>query len=74
MDCKILAEAEVGGCEYLLTYDQDFLRNLREKTYAIKMMTPTEFWQALNIQKGSKPAKIPYSKNQLSKETWWVWK
>lgn len=72
-DCRILAESELGGCLYLLTYDFDFLKQLKEKTKSIKMRTPVEFWDSLNISKGSKPIRAPHPTNPLSKQTWWIW-
>lgn len=47
IDCQILAEAELGGCEFFLTYDKRFLKNLRGRTHNIEMMTPSEFWERL---------------------------
>ena len=72
-DCQILAEAELGGCPYLLTYDSRFLSNLKGKTQKIRMLTPLEFWDSLNIPRGSQPRLKPHSTNPLSKETWWIW-
>lgn len=72
-DCKILAEAELGGSQILLTYDKIFLINLRGKTRGIKMSTPSEYWNNIGIPKGSRPVRAPYSTNPLSRETWWIW-
>ncbi len=72
-DCQILAEAELGGCEYLLTYDFKFLARLKDKTQKITMITPSEFWELLNIPHGSNPVRVPHHTNPLSKQTWWIW-
>lgn len=72
-DCKILAEAEIGGCDLILTYDQRFYKKLHNKTHNIKMIKPTDFWASLRIPKNSRLAREPHSTNPLSKETWWIW-
>jgi len=72
-DCKILAESEIGGCNLILTYDQDFYKKLHDKTHSIRMMKPSDFWDSLGIPQNSKPVIEPHSTNPLSKETWWKW-
>jgi predicted nucleic acid-binding protein len=72
-DCRILAESELGGCQYLLTYDQRFLNHLKSKTKTIKMITPFEYWNLLNVIKGVNPERIPTNSNPLSKQEWWRW-
>jgi predicted nucleic acid-binding protein len=72
-DCKILAESEIDGCNIILTYDQDFYKNLHDKTHSIKIMKPSDFWASLRIPHNSKPVTVPHPTNSLSKETWWIW-
>ena len=72
-DCRILAESELGGCQYLLTYDFPFLSRLKGKTKIIKMKTPVEFWSSLNIPRGVRPVRAPSPTNPLSNQTWWFW-
>lgn len=72
-DCRILAEAEIGGYDLLLTYDQDFYKRLYHKTHIIKMMKPSDFWDSLGIPQNSRPVIAPHPTNPLSKETWWRW-
>lgn len=74
-DCRIVAEAELGGCECLLTYDKALLADLIGRTHRIRLFTPKSFWSSLKIPRGSKPvrAPAPHSTNPLSRETWWVW-
>lgn len=72
-DCQIVAEAELGGCDYLLTYDYNLLSHLKGRTHRIGLKTPTEFWNALDIPHGMNPTYAPQSTNPLSKQTWWVW-
>lgn len=72
-DCRILAEAELGGAQILLTYDDDFLKRLRDKTHSIKMLEPSKCWHGLGIPHGSSLIKGPRTTNPLSRETWWRW-
>ena len=72
-DCKILAESEIGGCNLILTYDQDFYNKLNNKTHTIKIMKPSDFWVSLGIPQNSEMKKEPSSTNPHSKETWYVW-
>lgn len=72
-DCKILAESEIGGCNLILTYDQDFYKKLHDKTHSIKIMKPSDFWVSLRIPADSKPVIVPHPTNPLFKETWWKW-
>ena len=72
-DCRIVAEAELGGCEYLLTYDQALLANLADRTHGIRLLTPKVYWSSLNLPHGSEPVRLPHPTNPLSKETWWIW-
>lgn len=72
-DCRIVAEAELGGCECLLTYDQALIENLAGRTRGIRLLTPKDFWSSLNVPHGSRPVRLPHPINPLSKETWWIW-
>jgi predicted nucleic acid-binding protein len=73
-DCHILAEAEIGDAEVLLTYDQRMLKRLRNKTKSINLLSPTEYWAQLNVPVGSRPYTSPSESNPLTKESWWLWK
>lgn len=73
IDCQIVAEAELGRCDYLLTYDYDLLAHLKGRTHRIALMTPTEFWNALDIPYGADPGITPHPTNPLSNQSWWVW-
>lgn len=72
-DCKILAEAELSGCDILLTYDQTLLKNLKGKTHKVQLREPSEYWNSIGIMKGGKPVRAPHTSNPLSRETWWIW-
>ena len=73
-DCHILAEAEIGDAEVLLTYDQPMLKRLRNNTKTIKLCSPTEYWRQINIPLGSRPVTRPSDSNPLARESWWIWK
>jgi predicted nucleic acid-binding protein len=70
-DCKILAEAEAAGMDILLSFDKRFINKLVKKTEKVKIMKPTDFWDLLNIQLGTKPKLCPSRSNPLSQKTWW---
>jgi predicted nucleic-acid-binding protein len=71
-DCRILAEAELGGIEILLTFDGKLINRLKQITKSIKLMRPSEFWQTLNIPSGARRVVAPHRANPLSRKTWWV--
>lgn len=67
-DCYAVAEAEIGGMDYFLTFDKDLKKNLKGET-TLKIMFPSEYWtylKNLNID----PKKVPYESNPKSKEEW----
>jgi predicted nucleic-acid-binding protein len=72
-DCAILAEAEVSEFDFLLSYDSKFLKNLSKHCNLVNLVSPSEFWSKLNIQKGIQPDKIPHHTNPLGVESWWLW-
>ncbi len=72
MDCRILAEAELGGIEILLTFDSKLINRLKQNTKRIKLMRPSEFWHSLNMPSGARPVVAPHRTNPLSRKTWWV--
>ena len=72
-DCLILAEAELGKCDMLLTFDKSFLNALRDKTHTIKMHEPSVYWRSLGVQQGAPPVTAPRPTNPRSSETWWRW-
>ncbi len=77
-DCRILAEAEIGDQRFgnydvLLTFDKNFIKNLKDKTKTLKLMSPSDFWKGLNIPKGSEPIKWFHTTNPNRNKTWWKW-
>ena len=72
-DCKIVAEAEISKCDYLLSYDKKLVNKLLSKTENLQIKYPSCYWSSLAIPKGVAPKWIPEHSNPLGKETWWVW-
>ena len=70
-DCRILAQAEVAGLDFLLTFDQEFLDKLQDKTQSVCLSEPSNYLERLNIIAGSKPKLIPDNLNPLSAMDWW---
>jgi len=71
-DCRILAEAEFGGIDILLTFDSKLIHRLKQNTKSIELMRPSEFLNVLNISSGTRPVVAPHRTNPLSRKTWWV--
>jgi len=70
-DCRILAETEHGGLDVLLTYDDKFIRKMRNVQTHIRLCSPSEYWRTLNVLPGAKPDKVPHPTNPLARESWW---
>jgi predicted nucleic acid-binding protein len=71
-DCRIVAEAECGQIEQLVSFDRDLKRRLSPHT-SVRIMTPVECWNVANISKGSKPVWRPAPGNPLASQSWWCW-
>ena len=72
-DCKILAEAEVSGCDCLLTFDNKLIANLKDKA-GVKIMFPSLFWHDNAPPKNSPLYLRPAWDNPKSQESWYIWK
>jgi predicted nucleic acid-binding protein len=72
-DCLILAEAEDLGLDFVLTYDDDFLRRLLDASNTTKLMKPTDYWTSLDIAHGTSPVTRPHDTNPLSQKSWLLW-
>ena len=72
-DCRILAEAEELGLDFVLTYDNNFWKRLSKFSDTTKLMKPSAYWVNLGIPKGAKPATVPHHTNPLSEQSWWRW-
>jgi len=71
-DCRILAEAEAGGLQGLVSFDSDFRKRLNGKS-PVAIMSPTEYWDSLGILKGSTPNRVPDPTNPMASATFWRW-
>jgi predicted nucleic acid-binding protein len=72
-DCLILAEAEELGLDFLITYDDDFLKRLYNTSSTTRLIKPSEYWTYLDIRKGAKTVNAPNDTNPFSKQSWWRW-
>ena len=72
LDCKIVAEAEVGELPILVTLDGTLRKRLSAHT-AVQLLSPTACWQSLAIPPGTPPKKGPGNGHPLENETWWRW-
>jgi hypothetical protein len=70
-DCKVLAECEASMIKCLISDDKGFVGALRNRSPSVRLCTPLEYWQSLNIPKGYLPKRIPHPTNPLSQENWW---
>lgn len=70
-DCKILAESELGGADFLLTYDKDFILNLGLHARDLVILKPSELLAQKEIPRGATPNKVPHNTNPLSKVEFW---
>ncbi len=70
-DCQVLAEAELAGMNYLLSFDKEFVNNLCQRALGVRIATPSNFVSSFNLQPGSKPKIRPEASNPLFKQNWW---
>ncbi len=70
-DCRIVAEAEQYGADFLATNDGDLIKRLSPHVKKLCLMRPSEIRKTLQIRRGSKPKKLPERTSPLAKETWW---
>jgi predicted nucleic acid-binding protein len=71
MDCRVLAEAEYGNADFLLTYDHNFRKHLPDKARGVRILYPSELFALKAIVPGSKPDKVPHDSNPLSEVSFW---
>lgn len=72
-DCRVLAEAEIGRLDVLLTYDGPFLKHLGNRSNNVSLITPSKMWADLNLPVGAEAHKLPKPSNPLSRQSWWRW-
>lgn len=72
-DCRIVAEAELTRMDYLLTWDGSLWKHLQRRTGYLKIVSPAQFWEELNLPRGRKPRLEPAPSNPLASVPWWRW-
>jgi hypothetical protein len=64
-DCRAVAEAEVAGAVWFLSFDTDLLARLAPHT-TLALMKPSEYWPTLGIPRGAEPG----APNPLASKSW----
>ena len=72
MDCRIVAEAEVGDVPTLVSLDATLISRLSPHTN-VRLRRPTELWTELALPPGAPPKWVPGNGHPLEHETWWRW-
>lgn len=72
-DCRLLAEAEDCGLNFLLTYDTDFLKFLTNASNITKVIKPSDYWANLGIPRGAERVTRPHQTHPLYNQSWWLW-
>lgn len=73
-DCRIVAEAELGGLDVLLTFDKTLRKRLDGRAAPLRLRYPSEYWAELQIPRGQAPHWSPTPTNPLQTATWWRWR
>lgn len=71
-DCMIVAEAEGGQINWLVSYDTELRRRLGLQT-RIEILQPVECWERAKIPRGSKLVLVPFPDTSFAHQTWWRW-
>jgi hypothetical protein len=72
LDCRIVAEAEVGEVPTLVTLDSKLISRLSPHTQ-VRLRRPAEFWGDLAIPPGTRSKWVPGLGHPLESESWWHW-
>ncbi|HKI73756.1 MAG TPA: hypothetical protein VJ998_03900 [Pseudomonadales bacterium] len=72
-DCQVLAEAEDMGANILFSYDGDFIKNLGHYSDRVGIKRPSEYWESVQLPRGTVPKLIPHDSNPLASVTFWRW-
>ena len=72
LDCRIVAEAEIGDVPTLVSLDSKLISRLSPHT-SVRISRPTELWSDLALPLGAQPKWVPGSGHPLEHETWWRW-
>lgn len=71
-DCRIVAEAEDGSLDTLLTFDDNLIARLETRT-PVRLLRPADYWKLLSVPRGATPATSPRNDNPMARVTWWRW-
>lgn len=58
-DCRIVAEAEIGGLAVLLTFDRTLRKRLDDRSPTVRVRYPSEYWGELQSQGDRLPITRP---------------
>lgn len=72
-DCRIVAEAELAGLDIFLTFDRKLINKLNGRTQSLRIMESSQYWNKLDIPKGTPSKWLPHPTNPLYKTDWWRW-
>lgn len=72
-DCRIVAEAELGGLDVLLTFDKTLRKRLDGRAAPLRIRYPSEYWAELQIPRGQTPHWSPAPTHPLHTASWWRW-
>lgn len=72
-DCRVVAEAECAQVKALLTLNADLVRGLSGRSEVISVVSPSEYWRAAKVHRGTAPRHTPADGNPLVGATWWRW-
>lgn len=72
LNCRIVAEAEIGEVPTLVSLDSKLISRLSPNT-SVRLRRPTELWIDLALPPGTAPKWVPGSGHPLEHETWWRW-
>lgn len=70
-DCRILAECELCGMNWLITADRPFRDRLQAHSDGVRLISPEDFWLSLNVAVGAAPNVVPSPDNPLFRTDWW---
>ena len=71
-DCRIVGEAELLQANWLITFDKKLKRRLDGEA-RVKLRSPSELWNELQIPRGTRPIREPDPTNRLSGASFWRW-
>jgi hypothetical protein len=72
LDCRIVAEAEIGAVPTLVSLDSQLISRLSPHT-RVRLRRPTELWSDLAVPPGTAPKWVPGTGHPLEHETSWRW-